>query len=164
MRRFAVVLAAATTLFLGCAHSRNIIRAEDGLNLAQYRGVGVVPFDDSRGQGPAIANGIEDGLERLMYAPVDSQALEKIISSYKADPRNGVGLEALEMIHDKTAADAIVMGRMTPDWSAAIIVMIETGMGDQVMRAVVRPPGKQKVFTAPAQISKAVLKVLTNLH
>ncbi|MDE2314034.1 MAG: hypothetical protein KGL04_07660, partial [Elusimicrobia bacterium] len=132
--------------------------------LGQYRGIGVVPFKDPRGQGMAIAEGVESGLEKMMFSPVEPKALQEIISSYKTDSRDGLGFEALEMIHEKTSADAIIMGRMTPDWSAAIIVMIETGMGDQVMRAAVRPPGKQKVFSNPDEVSKAVLKTLAGLR
>ncbi len=164
MRRFAVGLAAAAFFLAGCAHSRTIVRAEDGLNIAQYRGIGVVPFKDPRGQGLAIAEGIESGLEKMMFSPVDPKALQEIISNYKTDSRDGLGFEALEMMHEKTSADAIVMGRMTPDWNTAIIVLIETGMGDQVMRAAVRPPGKQKAFSSPAEVSKAVLKTLSGLR
>ncbi|MHB2026523.1 MAG: hypothetical protein ACYCPQ_07785 [Elusimicrobiota bacterium] len=162
MRYFGFLLAAALS---GCAHSGAVVQAEDGLSLAQYQGIGVAPFNDPRGHGAAIAADIETGLERLMYAPVDPAVLAQILSKHRLDRRSGLSLEVLENIRDKTSADAIIMGRMAPDWSAASIVMVETAMGDQVLHAILKPAGRnEKAFSSPDEVSQAALKVLAGLH
>lgn len=96
-----------------------------------------------------------------MYDPVDRKALEKILLKYKPSKDSGYDLEALEIIRRKTSADAVIIGHMAPDWSAAFIMMFETQMGEQVLRGAVRPQGKQKVFKNPNEIAIAVLKAIT---
>jgi len=96
-----------------------------------------------------------------MYEPVDREALEKILSKYKPSKNLGYDLEALELIRGKTSADAVILGRMTPDWSAIFITMFETQMGEPVLRGVIKPRGKKKAFTSPNEIALDTIRVIT---
>ncbi len=157
--RYAIALLSIS--LLGCAHSRTRIQRDDSANFSSYRAIGVPSFTDPKGQGLVIAETINADLQKLMYDPVDQAALEKILTKYKPGKDSGYDLEALEIIRRKTSADAVVLGRMAPDWSMIFLTMFETQMGSPVLRAVIRPQGKKKVFASPAEISLATIRVIT---
>ena len=160
MPRYWRVLFAA--VLLGCGHSGTQVRREEGVNFSHYRRIGVPSFNDRRGQGQAIAEGIENTLQQLMYEPVDRKALEQLLLKYKPDQEFGLGIEAMESIRNQTHADALVLGRMAPDWSAAAITMVETSTGDPILHAVLKPKGKKKSFAGPDEVVKETLRVITS--
>lgn len=150
-----------TATLMGCAHSGTQVQIGDGADFASYHSIGVPPFVDSKGKGTLIAQDINGSLQKLMYDPVDMIALQKILAQYKPSRTTGFDLEALEMIRKQTSADAVVLGRMAPDWSAVIITMFETQMGDPVLRAIIKPQGKQgTLFKTPEEVAAATLKVI----
>ena len=163
MRLSLLLLAAG--LCAGCAHSRNRVEWDDSTDYSHIHRVGVVPFTDPSGKGKQISDAINAGLPRLMFEQADAKALQKILENHPPSKDNGVGLEALEIIRRDTAADAIVLGTMAPDWSAFQLNMVETEMGSVVLRALVLPEGKtQKAFAAPAEVAAATLNVLGGRH
>ena len=147
---------------MGCAHPGTRVQREELVDFAKFRAIGVPSFKDPKGQGERIAQSINDALQKRMYDPVDGKALEKILAQYKLDKDSGFGLEAMETIRRQTSADAVVLGRMAPDWSEAYLVMFETDSGDPVLRAVLKPRGKKKtVFASPDEVAEETLRVLT---
>lgn len=158
MRSWGLLLAAA---WLGCGHPRTQVRREDGVDFSRYRHIGVLPFKDARGKGRVISDGINGALGRLMYEPVDLKRLEALMTKYKFDKDTGFGQEALEYIRSQTSADALVLGQLAPDWSVVSIMMIETEMGDPILRAVIRPAKKsQAAFAGPDEVVAETLSVL----
>ena len=156
----ALVLAAA---LLGCGAPKgtHVERAE-GASLAGLRRLGVLPFADPRGKGREIAKAITGGLAPLLYEPADGALVEKTLNAHKSDNESGLGLESLELLRHEAGADAIVMGRMLPDWSAATISIYETELGDPVLRGLLKPSGRHKTFETPAEVAAEVLKVLAD--
>jgi len=151
-------------VLLGCAHPGTKFERRDDVDFSRYRRIGVAPFTDSRGQGRRIAEGINRGLPRLMYEPADMKALEKILAEHKPDRELGLSLEALVLIRSQTSADALIFGSMAPDWSAAKVSLVETEMGDQILRAIVKPGGKnQKIFSGPDEVVRETLRVFAKL-
>ena len=159
-RRFAVVF--AVLAFVGCSHSRSIIKRDDEAGFGGYRAIGVPAFVDPRGEGQKIADAINRDLQALTYNPVDGKAIAKIIAQHKPSKDFGYSLETLELIRNQTSADAVIIGRMSPNWDAAFIIMFETNMGEQVLRGIIRPPGKEKVFKNPDEIALAVVKAINS--
>lgn len=161
MRSWGLLSAA---LLLGCAHSGTQIKSEDGVDLSHYHRIGVPAFTDSRGQGGLIADAVAEGLPKLLHVAADKKALAPILAKYKLDPQIGLGVEALEEIRIKTSADAILYGRMLPDWSAAMITIMETEMGDPIVNALIKPKEPQKSFATPQEVSQEVLRALADIH
>jgi hypothetical protein len=148
---------------LGCSGARSKVIDDTG-EFVHHRCVGVAPFLDSRGQGQIIADLIESGLQQLMYEPVNQKALAQVMSEI---PGRGpeLGIEALEKIHAKVPADAIIFGRVAPDWSFVQLSVTETEMGGPILQAVLRPRDrKKKAFADPAEIARETLRVLTSLR
>jgi hypothetical protein len=138
---------------------------EDAGEFSRHRAVGIAPFIDTRGQGQTIADTIQAGLQALMYEPVDQKALAQIVAATMPNRSAAPGIEALERIHSKTGVDAIIFGRMAPDWSTALITVDEIEMGSPILRAVLRPSDpKKKAFTDADDVAKEALRVLTSLH
>ncbi len=159
LRPLAVVLAVLT--FAGCSHSRSIIKRDDEAGFGGYRAIGVPAFVDPQGQGQKIADAINHDLAALTYNPVNGKLIAKILSLHKPSKDFGYSLETLELIRNQTSADAVIIGRMSPNWDAAFIMMFETNMGEQVLRGIIRPPGRKKVFKNPDEVALAVVKAVT---
>lgn len=160
-RPFALLTVAA---LLGCAGPKSKV-LEDAGEFSRHRCIGVAPFIDSRGQGQAVADAIEAGLQQLMYDPVDQKALAQVLASTMPDRSSSLGLESLEKIHSKAPVDAIIFGRIAPDWSTAMITVNETEMGAPILQAVLRPRGREKKAFADADdVAKEALRVLTSLR
>ena len=149
----------------GCAAVPKSKVLEDAGEFSRHRSVGVAPFIDTRGQGQAIADAIEAGFQALMYEPVDQKALAQVLAATMPNRSAAPGIEALERIRSKTGADAIIFGRMSPDWSTALITVDEIEMGSPILSAVLRPSDpKKKAFTDANDVAKEALRVLTHLR
>ena len=161
MRILTLLLAVS---LLGCANSRTQIRAEDGEQFAMYHHIGILPFSDTRGQGAKLADSLSDALAKQRFnETVDRSLLEQSVKKFKVTPETGIGVEALEEIRGKTAADAILFGKMTPDWSAARVVVLETEMGGAVLSALVRPKGREKVFANADEVSTEIMRAFSRV-
>ena len=98
-----------------------------------------------------------------MYEPADNAKVARILAEHKPDPETGISLEAFERIRLDTGADALVMGRMTPDWSAAMLTIIETDTGEPVLQAALKPHDKhRRTFTTADEVAAEVLHVLAD--
>ena len=163
MRRAAVLLAFLLPALAGCSRSTSEIKAEEGYSLAAYRKVAVPAFDDPRGQGADVAKALRDMLRALPHGVCDEAIVDKVMteSQKQASDAEGAGLEQLERLRFQAGADAIVMGRMAPDWSSASVLVYETELGDVMLRGVVRPRDKaRKAFSSPEEVAGAVLIAL----
>ena len=167
MRYGTAVIVWATALALsGCAGRRESqVRVDGTVDVASYHRIGVAAFSDRTGQGRAVADAIEAALVREMFEPVDEKVLAQVLAKYKPDPDTGFGIEALEMLRSQSGADALIMGRMASDWSAASVNMIETNTGAPVLHAILRPRGKNKeVFATPEEVSQEFARVFAKLR
>lgn len=152
-------VALLTSVWLGCAQSRSRVLPEDGEDIRRYHRIGIPAFTDKQGKGPQIADQLSSALQTKLYNdPVERMPLEQILSRFNLKNDNGLGVEALEEIHSKTSADAVVFGRMAPDWSSARVTVIETEMGSPVLRAVVMPKGRKKAFASPEEIAEEIAR------
>src|SRR5579863_6764445 len=105
---------------LGCAHHGTVMELETGENLSDYRQIAVPAFLDPRGQGGAVADAVENVLQtQLASKPVDRAALDPVLAEYKVAGPVDPDLEILFHIRQRVPLDAIVFGKMTPDWSSA---------------------------------------------
>lgn len=163
MRQHPLLLLTITAL-LGCAGSKSRV-IEDAGEFPNHHCVGVAPFIDSRGHGRAIADAIEARLQQLMYEPVDQNALAQVLAANMPDHSSGLGLESLEKIHSKVPVDAIIFGRIAPNWSMAIITVNETEMGSPILQAVLRPHNRRKkAFTDADDVAREAVRVLASLR
>jgi hypothetical protein len=156
-----VLAAALLGALLGCSGAKSRVLDDTG-DFPHHRCVGVAPFADPRGQGRVVADLIESGLQQLMYEPVDQKALAEVLADI---PGRGpdLGLEALEKIHRKVPVDAIIFGRIAPDWSLVTITVNDTEMGGPILQAVLRPV-KKKSFSDPADIAREAIRLLASLR
>jgi len=61
--------------------------------------------------------------------------------------------------------DAIIFGRLAPDWSTAMITVTETEMGGPILQAVLRPRDpKKKAFSDADDVAKEAIRVLASLR
>jgi hypothetical protein len=150
---------------LGCSSGPRSKILQDAGEFPRHHSVGVAPFADPRGKGQAIADAIEAGLQQLMYEPVDQKALAQVLVANMPDRSSNLGIESLERIKAKAPVDAIIFGRMSPDWSMALITVNETEIGGPILQAVLRPRNRRKkAFTDADEIAREALRVLTALH
>jgi hypothetical protein len=149
---------------LGCAGADRSRVLEDAGEFPRHRSVGVAPFVDPRGKGQAVADAIEAGLQQLMYEPVDQKALASVLAETKPDRGSALGIEALEKIKAKVPVDAIIFGRISPDWGTVLITVDEMEMGGPILQAVLRPRHHGKTFADPDEIAKEAVRLLTSLH
>ncbi len=162
--RFSPLVVLALGALLGCAGARSRVIDDIG-EFPSHRCVGVAPFFDPRGQGQAIADLIEAGLQQMMYEPIDQKALAKVLAAYPPDHGTSLGIEALEQLHAKVPADAVIFGRVAPDMSLVQLTVTETEMGGPIVQAVLRPRDpKKKAFTDSAEIAREALRVLASLR
>jgi hypothetical protein len=161
----AVIVWAAALALSGCAGGRESqVRVDGNVDVASYRRIGVAVFTDRTGKGRAVADAIAAALQREMFEPVDEKALAQLLARYKPDPDTGFGIEALEVIRSQSGADALLMGRMAADWSAASVNMIETNTGAPVLRGILRPRGKRKAFATPEEVAQEFSRVFAKLR
>ena len=152
----------ALAALIGCSGPKSSIRENNG-EFPAHRCVGVAPFIDPGGRGQAVADAIEAGLQAVMYEPVDQKALAEVLAAHKPERGSSLGLEALESIRARVPVDAIIFGRIAPDWSAASITVVETEMGGPILSAVLRPRGgKKTAFADPDDLAREALRVLTS--
>jgi hypothetical protein len=166
MRILALVLAlAAASGVAGCGGPKSQVLPEDAVDFRTYRRIGVRAFADKSGRGKEIAAAFDARLQQAMYDPVDQKALAVILTQYTPDRDLGYGIEALEVIHTKTGADALITGRMAPDWSSAMVMMSELSAGSPILRALLRPRGRhKKVFTTPDEVAEEFMRVYRDLR
>jgi hypothetical protein len=163
VRQRSLVLLTLAAL-LGCSGPKSKVLQDAG-EFPRHRCVGVAPFADPRGNGQAIADALEAGLQQLMYEPVDQKALAQVLATNMPDRSSNLGIESLERIHAKAPVDAIIFGRMAPDWSMALITVNETEIGSPILQVVLRPRRrKKKAFSDAADVAKEAIRVLTTLH
>ncbi|MFI5348144.1 MAG: hypothetical protein ACHQ2Z_01250 [Elusimicrobiota bacterium] len=163
MRSRPLVLLALAAM-LGCAGPQSKV-LEDAGEFPHHRCVGVAPFVDPRGHGEAVADAIEAGLQQLMYEPVDQKALAQLLAANKPGRGSTLGIEELERIRAKSPVDAIIFGRLSPDWSTAMITVTETEMGGPILQAVLRPRDpKKKAFADADDVAKEALRILTSIR
>ena len=149
---------------LGCAHPGTRVENDSAVNFSRYQHIGVAPFTDSRGQGRLITEGIDSGLRRILHGGADLKMVEDILREHNPDRDFGVTIEALEFLRVKASADAVIIGSMTPNWSAASITIVDTETGESILRAALKPSDrKQKTFTSPDEVVQETLRVLTAL-
>jgi len=158
-------IGALAALCCACAHSNYTVQRDGGARLSEFHRIGVLPLKDPKGQGDPIAQGIQDGLQKLLFEPPDVAALKRLAVEYKLEPNSGMRLEAVETIRDQASADAIILGVMAPDWSAASLVIAEMEMGQPVMRVVVTPRDpKKKAFTSAGEVAQEAVRALASLR
>lgn len=161
MRCWIVLLAAS---LLGCSHSATKILPEEGEYFSDYHQIGIPAFADSHGQGNAIADSLAQGLQSLTgNEPVNRAALEQALAKYKVRSQSDLGVETLEQIHAQAPVDAIIFGKMAPDWSAAKVIMMDARMGVPVFQILAKPSKRAKVFSSPQDISQEILHAISKL-
>lgn len=158
-------IGALAAVFAACAHSNVTTQRESGVRLSDFHRIGVLPFKDAKGRGEQIAQGVQDGLQKLLFEPADGAALRRLAVEYKLEPNSGLRLEAVESLRDQASADAVILGVMAPDWSAASFVVAELQMGQPVMRVVVTPrDAKKKVFANEGEVVQEAVRALAGLR
>ena len=162
MRRVWVLALAAA--LLGCGHEGTKVQRNISVDYSRFLRIGATPFVDPRGHGLLIAEKLNAGLARQGYAPPDMKDIEAILAQHKPDRDWGVGLEALETIRHQTAADAVITGALSADWSSARVTMLELEMGEQVLLAIVKPAAKKKAFADPDEVVAETLRVFAALR
>ncbi len=153
--------AALAIALASCGHNGTIAGRVEGEDFSRYHHMGILPFVDAKGQGLLITDEIKKAMEKRMFDSVDTKALEQVLSKYRIDRGEGLGAEALEDIRSHAPVDSIVIGAMIPDWSAARLVMVETDMGEPIMRAVLKPKNG-KFFRDAEEVVDEAVKVLTD--
>jgi hypothetical protein len=155
---------ATLAVLLGCSGPQSKVLQDAG-EFPRHRCIGVAPFVDPRGHGQEIADAIEAGLQQLMYEPVDQKALAQVLATSMPDRSSNLGIESLERIHAKTPVDAIIFGRMAPDWSMALLTVNETEIGGPILQVALRPRHrKKKSFTDADDVAKEAVRILTSIH
>ncbi len=160
MRSLWLALAALTVL-AGCAPKSKVL-PEEAVEFRAFRRIGASPFGDKTGRGPQVAVAIEAALEGAGYEPVDHKELLKVLEEHKPDRELGLGIEALELLRTKVGADAVVFGRMAPDWSFATVTLVEGETGNSVLHAIMRPR-KGKAFASPDDVGAEFVRILSKL-
>lgn len=149
------MLAAALLGMLGCAglESKAKVEVTPGTNIANYRGVGVMPFS-GRG-GRAFAEELCKSLRERGIRTVDVALVEKEVGKIKADAF-GLTLFQMMAVRQNTGAEALVVGKVgTKTFS---VTMIDLESGDEVVKASFGP--KFDDYT-PKEVKDKVLAVLT---
>ena len=155
---------AAALLVCGCGPKTQIV-PEDAVTFRSYRRIGVLAFGDPTGRGQKIADAMDARFQKAFFDVVDQKAVAEVLAQYKPDRDQGLGVEALEEIRRKTGIDALIIGRMVPDWSAAVVTMVEMTTSGVIMRAVVRPHGfRKKAFASPDEVSDEFMRAYLKLH
>lgn len=163
MRCAAALLAVLLPALTGCSRPTSDVKPEEGYNLAAYRKVAVPAFVDPRGQGADIGKDLRDMLQALPEGVCDEAVVDKVMAETEkqAAASEGTDLERFERLRFQAGADALIIGRMAPDWTSASVLVYETEMGDVMLRAVVRPRDpKRKAFASPEEVAGAVLVAL----
>jgi hypothetical protein len=166
MARRAVVLLPllAAAVLAGCAHAGSRVQLAEGADFARLRRIGVMPFQGVGDKGAVVAKDIEEGLKGAGYEIVDEKLLERAMAGHRMDSDFGYGLEAAADVRIQTGADAVLVGRVARDWSAAFIIMMETEMGDKVLSGVVKPEKKgEKVFKGPDELARTITGIFARI-
>jgi hypothetical protein len=159
MRYFGLMLALA---LFGC-HRGSQVENEDKVNVSVYHRIGVPTFGDPRGKGAEIADGVAKGLQDLTVDIVERKLMDQTMLTYKPDSGQGLGTEALMEIKRLSLADAIILGRMSRDWKAGQITIVETNMGDPVIRVLLKTKNG-KPFKDSDAVVKEFLRVFADLQ
>ena len=158
----ALTLACALVL-VGCGPKTQII-PDDAVSFQSYHHIGIPAFIDTTGRGQQIADALDARFQQTYYEPVDQKALAQVLAQYKPDRDLGFGIEALEVIRKKTGVDALIHGRMLPDWSAAVVTMVETTTSSTIMHGVLRPRGRRKKrFATPDEVADEFIRAYKKL-
>ena len=155
-------LALAAVAALAACAPRSQVLPEEAVEFHSFRHIGASPFTDNTRRGPDVAVAIEAALEKAGYDPVDHKELVAVLDQHKPDKQFGLGIEALEYLRSKAGADAVVFGRMAPDWSFAAVTLVEIEAGNPVLRAVLRPR-KGKTFAGPDEVAAEFVRVFVKL-
>lgn len=162
MRYCGLLLAVA---LLGCAHSATKVQQEEDEHFTDYHHIGIPTFADSHGQGGLIADSLSKALQTQMLSDaVDRSSLEQILLKYRVGSDTDLGVEALEQIRARITVDAIIFGKMAPDWSGARVIMMDAKMGVPVFSALVKPRNGKKVFATPDDITQEILRAIATLQ
>lgn len=164
MRALLAAVLAAATLAACASQPKTKVNIPEGQSLGGIRRYGVLAFaDPSKSQGRAIADAVEGGLRQLFFEVAERKPIERALSMAKPDKDFGLSAEVFETIRRETGADAIIQGRMLPDWTAAVVSVYETELGDPVLRAVLRPRGKgHKHFETADEVAAELVRVLAD--
>jgi hypothetical protein len=158
------LLLLTVAVLLGCSGPRSKIIQDEG-EFPNHRAIGVAPFVDSRGKGQAIADAIQAGFQQQMLGAVDQKALAAALAAAMPNGGTKLGIESIEQIRAKVPVDAIVFGRMAPDWSMAMITVDEMEIGGPILQAVLRPRNRRKkAFTDADEVAREALRVLSSVH
>ncbi len=155
MARALLVLGCAAAL-AACGPPHTKVDNPSGLNPANFRRVGILPFADSKGEGRDIASELARRLAGTDYEVVDSARLEKLYKGLKLERSGGLSLQAMADIRHDTGAEALVFGQLDPEWREASVLMIETEMGEVVFDAKLRPKGGGPFKDRSALVSEAL--------
>ena len=156
---------AAVLVVTGCGGRKSQVMPEEAVDFAGYRHIGVSAFVDRRGKGQAVADALDAVLQQEMYEPVDEKALAQVLAKYKPDRDVGYGIEALLAIRAQSGADALLLGRMAPNWSAASVTMVETSTGAPILHAILRPRGwRKKTFATPEEVAQEFARIYAKLR
>jgi hypothetical protein len=137
MRR--ALIAAALALATACAHPKSNIEYAQGADINHFHRIGVLPFSDRRGRGRQISQAIGETLTKHGFEVVDPSELVKIFSKYKPDAETGMGITELTEVKQATRADALISGSVDPSGGQAVMVMVDTDVGDEVFKATLFP-------------------------
>ncbi len=164
MRSWRLILAAAVLGLAACG-PKSEVRPEEAVDFGAYRHFGVAPFVDPKGRGQELTDAMVAALAQATAEPVDQKALAKILSQYKPDREVGYRAEELETLRSQTGADALIVGRMAPDWSSALVTVVELESGASILHARLRPNKRgEKAFGTPEELAQEFLRVYRKLR
>jgi hypothetical protein len=163
MRLLTAALTLAVLALAACG-PRTEMAPGEAVSFATYHHIGIPAFTDSTGRGQEIADALDARFQQGLYESVDQKALAEVLKQYKADRDMGFGVEALEAIRHQTGVDALLLGRIVPDWSAAVVTMVEMSTGGVILRSIVRPRGRNKKFNTPKEVADEFIRAYKNLR
>lgn len=106
---------AAVLLLAGTACApRPRVRVAPGIQLANFRRIGVLPFQDPGGQGAAVADAVARGLVSLGFSIVDAGVMERAFGSLRLEPGAQLSIADLLELRRATQADALAFGVVEP--------------------------------------------------
>ncbi|MBI5625383.1 MAG: hypothetical protein HY924_16520 [Elusimicrobia bacterium] len=121
--------AAAFLASAGCAdvRDRRKIKVEPGTDMARYETYGVLPFADDDGKrGKVLTRDLIKALEERGRKTVDPEFLQKEYRKVKGDAF-GLTLFSLSTLRNKTKADLLVTGSVTPKTFSVVVQELESG-------------------------------------